>query len=302
MSGESSLGAYLSANPAGRLLPKSNPPGRPPKLMTDNQNSMPKRLWSAIPVALFVLASPILAQQPAAPSPSSQQSSGTQDPVGEKGGEKRGDRKGKSKLEIETGTVNDRLFEALPNYGTVENAKKLPPISTGQKFSLATAGVFDYATYPFIGFLAAIDQANNSPQSWGQGWGAYGQRYGASFADNCMATYMTSAIFPSLLREDPRYYQQGRGRSSSRAWYSFGRLFVARTDSGHPRFNYSEFLGNAAAAGISNLYHAPEDRTFARNMGTLGMLVMWDGVSNELREFWPDIRRKVFHKKLPEDE
>jgi len=117
-----------------------------------------------------------------------------------------------------------------------------------------------------------------------------------------MATYMTSAIFPSLLREDPRYYQQGRGRSSSRAWYSFGRLFVARTDSGHPRFNYSEFLGNAAAAGISNLYHAPEDRTFARNMGTLGMLVMWDAVSNELREFWPDIRRKVFHKKLPEDE
>jgi len=29
------------------------------------------------------------------------------------------------------------------------------------------------------------------------------------------------------------------------------------------------------------------------------MLIMWDGLSNELKEFWPDIRRKVFHKQNP---
>ena len=75
---------------------------------------------------------------------------------------------GKSKLERETGTVNDRIFEVLPNYGTVENATELPPISTGQKFRLATAGVFDWAAYPFNGLLAAIDQAKDQPKSWGQ--------------------------------------------------------------------------------------------------------------------------------------
>ena len=67
---------------------------------------------------------------------------------------------GKTKLEKETGTVNDRIFEVMPNYGTVEQAHELPPISSGQKFRLATAGVFDYFTFPFIGALAAIDQAN----------------------------------------------------------------------------------------------------------------------------------------------
>jgi hypothetical protein len=91
---------------------------------------------------------------------------------------------GKSKLEKETGTVNDRIFEVMPNYGTVETAKTLPPLTSGQKFHLATASVFDYFTFPFNGALAAIDQANNSPKSWGQGWGAYGKRYGSSFADN----------------------------------------------------------------------------------------------------------------------
>ncbi len=206
---------------------------------------------------------------------------------------------GKSKLEKETGTVNDRIFEVMPNYGTVETAKQLPPLSSGQKYRLATASVLDYFTFPFIGALAAIDQANNSPKSWGQGWGAYGQRYGASFADNGIGTYMTVAVFPAMLHEDPRYYQMAKGSFGHRAYHAVNRLFVTRTDSGGTRFNTSEIVGNAAAAAFSNVYHAPEDRTFGRNIGTLGMLIMWDGVSNEMKEFWPDIRRKFFHKDTP---
>jgi hypothetical protein len=206
---------------------------------------------------------------------------------------------GKSKLEQETGTINDRIFEVMPNYGTVESNLRLPPMTTGQKYRLAGAGVFDKFTYPFIGTLAAIDQANNSPKSWGQGWGAYGKRYGASFADNGIGTYMTTAVFPTILREDPRYYQISEGRTSHRALYALSRLFVTYTDAGTTRFNYSEIIGNSVAAGFSNVYHAPEDRTVGRNIGTLGMLLMWDGVSNEMKEFWPDIRRKLFHKNSP---
>jgi hypothetical protein len=206
---------------------------------------------------------------------------------------------GKSKLEKETGTINDRIFTVMPNYGTVENASALPPLTTGQKYRLATAGVFDYFAFPFNGALAGIAQANNSPKSWGQGWGAYGKRYGSSFADNSIGTYMTTAVFPSILKEDPRYYQMGKGSFKARAWHGVERLFVTRTDSGHDRFNYSETVGNAAAAAISNIYHPAEDRTFSRNIVTFGMLIMWDGCSNELKEFWPDIRRKVFRKQNP---
>lgn len=206
---------------------------------------------------------------------------------------------GKSKLEKETGTVNDRIFEVLPNYGTVETAKTLPPLTSGQKFRIATASVFDWAAYPFNGSLAAIAQAKNDPASWGQGWGAYGKRFGASFADNSIGTYMTVAIFPSLLHEDPRYYQMGKGGFKRRAYHGINRLFVTKTDSGRDRVNISESLGNAVAAAISNVYHPPSDRTAARNVSTFGFLILYDGLSNELKEFWPDIRRKVFHKKTP---
>jgi hypothetical protein len=222
-----------------------------------------------------------------APNPQDQKPAETDDQIG------------KSKLEKETGTVNDRIFEVLPNYGTVETAKTLPALTVGQKYRLATAGVFDWAAYPFNAALAGIAQAKNDPASWGQGWAAYGKRYGESFADNSIGTYMTTAIFPSLLHEDPRYYQLGKGRFVHRAYHAVNRLFVTRTDAGTDRFNISESLGNAVAAAISNVYHPPEDRTAARNASTFGLLIMWDGLSNELKEFWPDIRRKVLHKQTP---
>ena len=209
--------------------------------------------------------------------------------------------KPKTSIERETGTVNERIFEVMPNYGTVRNNNELPPMTTGQKYRIATAQVFDYFAFPFNAALAGIDQANNSPKSWGQGWGAYGKRFGATFADNSIGTYMTTAVFPSMLKEDPRYYRKAEGSTKSRIWYPISRLFVTRTDSGGTRFNNSEIEGNAIAAGLSNFYHAREDRTVGRNFSTLGMLIMWDGLANELKEFWPDVRRKFKHKKTEED-
>jgi len=260
---------------------------------------------------IFLLASAvsgltIRAQEPAPPSPDQSKPKPAQEPLPDKPEEKKDpaapagtEITGKSKLERETGTVNDRIFTVMPNYGTVENASELPPLSTGQKYRIASASVFDWFAYPFNAALAGIAQAKNDPKSWGQGWGAYGKRFGSSFADNSIGTYMTVAVFPSLLKEDPRYYQMGKGGFKKRAWHGVERLFVTRTDSGHDRFNYSESVGNAVAAGISNVYHPAEDRTFNRNITTFALLIMWDGLSNEMKEFWPDVRRKVFHKKNP---
>jgi len=91
----------------------------------------------------------------------------------------------------------------------------------------------------------------------------------------------------------------GKGKFSQRFFYGWKRLFVTPTDSGSMRFNYSESVGNAAAAAISNVYHPAEDRTAGRNATTFGFLILYDGLANELKEYWPDIRRKVFHKKNP---
>lgn len=259
------------------------------------RNAIPGCFFAAILLAVVVV-SPVVAQQqptadPKIEAPKQSKSDQTQD--------KPDASVGKSKLEQETGTVNDRIFAVLPNYGTVETNKVLQPLTSGQKFRLSAASVFDWGAFGFNGALSAIAQARNDPPAWGQGWGAYGKRYGASFADNSIGTFMTTAVFPSLLHEDPRYFQMGKGSFSHRFTYGWKRLFVTPTDSGSMRFNYSESVGNAAAAAISNVYHPVDDRTASRNATTFGLLIFYDGLANELKEFWPDIRRKVFHKATP---
>ncbi|HEV2288256.1 MAG TPA: hypothetical protein VGR81_04815 [Candidatus Acidoferrales bacterium] len=245
--------------------------------------------------ALFVSAAGAQQAPPQQPAPAASAPPPSQDQTSKSAQDRK---KKQSEIEKETGTVNDRFFDAMPNY-VVEDALKLPPLKTHEKFGLATASVLDPFTVPFVGFLAAVDQANNSPRSYGQGWGAYGERFGSEFGDNGIGTYMTVAIFPTILREDPRYYVMKKGRFGHRAFYSISRLFVTFTDSGNTSFNFSEIAGNAAATAASNIYHPSEDRTLSRNLGTWGMLIMWDGASNEMKEFWPDIRRKLFHKNTP---
>jgi hypothetical protein len=191
---------------------------------------------------------------------------------------------------------NDRLFFLLPNYLTVENGKQIPPLTTGQKFKLVALGAFDPVEFPYVGVLAAIDQAENTDPSFRQGFVGYAKRYGAAYADTAIENFMVGGVFPSLLHQDPRYYQSGNGGFFHRTGHAALRVLITRSDSGKKQFNYSELAGSALAAALSNTYHPPHDRT-ALNSANIWMTQIWgDAVSYELKEFWPDIRRKL-HKK-----
>lgn len=137
----------------------------------DSTLGRPRELFLRILIAQVLIVSPTLAQQlqPQPPAPAESQTEKPKDAKEEQNKQPADDQIGKSKLEKETGTINDRIFEVLPNYGTVETSKTLPPLTSGQKFRLATAGVFDWTAYPFNGALAGIAQAKNDPKSWGQG-------------------------------------------------------------------------------------------------------------------------------------
>lgn len=196
----------------------------------------------------------------------------------------------------QTGTSNDRLFYTLPDFLTVQNADQLPALTTKQKFKVVARGSFDYVEYPWYGALAGISQAENSEPGYGQGAEGYGKRYGAAFADGTIENFMTEAVLPSLLREDPRFYQLGKGSFRHRTAYAVSRIFVTRTDSGQKQFNFSEILGSAASAAISTYsYHPRSDRTLPNTASVWGTQVGYDTITIVVKEFWPDIRRKIRH-------
>ena len=198
----------------------------------------------------------------------------------------------------QTGTSKDRLFFTLPNFLTVENAGQIPPLTAGQKFKVVARSSFDYVEFPWYALLAGISQANNSERGYGQGAAGYGKRYGAAFADGTIENFWTSAILPSVLRQDPRFYQLGKGSFWHRTGYAVSRIFVTRTDSGNNQFNASEIFGSAIAAGISTYsYHPQSDRNLSNTANVWGSQIGYDTLTLVVKEFWPDIRRKISRKK-----
>lgn len=195
------------------------------------------------------------------------------------------------------GTSNDRIFGMLPNYQTVENASALPPLTVHQKFDLALLGSFDPVEFGFVGVLAGLNQADHENPEWGYGFKGYGKRYGEAFANQAIENVMVNGAFPSLLRQDPRYYQLARGGFFRRFAFAADRLVVTRSDRGTTQVNFSELGGSFAAAGISNLYEPAASRTWTNTAEVWGTQVLIDGLSNEMREFWPDIKHKIFRRK-----
>jgi hypothetical protein len=201
-----------------------------------------------------------------------------------------------------SGTSNDRLFFALPNFLTLENAGQVPPLTAGQKFKVVFRGSFDYVMYPWYGFLAGLSQAENSEPGYGQGAEGYAKRYGAAFADGTIENFMTQAVLPSILHQDPRYFQLGHGSFAHRTFYAVSRNIVTRTDSGHSQFNYSEVLGGAAAAFMSTYsYHPAADQTVANTTKVWGTQFGYDALTLVVKEYWPDIRRKAAAHKHKKD-
>jgi hypothetical protein len=192
---------------------------------------------------------------------------------------------------------NDRIFFALPNYLTVEKASKLPPLTTKQKFKAVAEGCFDPVEVVFIGIQAGIGQADNVDPTYHQGFVGYARRFGTDYADVVVGNFGTGAIFPALLREDPRYFQRGKGNFFYRFTYAATRVVITRSDkSGKTEFNFSEFLGNGMAAAASNAYH-PGPHTVASSMDVLSTQIVLDALGYELKEFWPDIHRLLNHVK-----
>jgi len=198
----------------------------------------------------------------------------------------------------QSATSNDRLFSILPNFLTLEDAANAPRMTSGDKFKAVARGAFDYGQFIWYGLLSGVSQAENSEPGFHQGAEGYGKRYGAYFADGTIENFAVGAVFPSLFRQDPRFYQSSHGGVLRRLGYAASRIVITRGDSGSAQFNFSEIVGSAVASGISTYaYHPHSDRTIANTASVWGSQVGYDTLSIIFKEFWPDIRRKIYHQK-----
>ncbi len=189
---------------------------------------------------------------------------------------------------------HQRVLGILPNFYS-SYIWDAAPLDAKQKFDLALHSITDPMEFLGTGVVAGAEQANNTFSGYGQGAQGYAKRYGAAYADDAIGKMIGSAILPSLLHQDPRYFYKGSGSVGSRMFYAISRAVVTRGDNGRPEPNYSRVLGTFAAGGIANLYYPAGDRGVGLTLGNALVGTAGNAIDNVIREFF--LRR--FTSKVP---
>jgi hypothetical protein len=193
-----------------------------------------------------------------------------------------------SPIEIATAQVKleekQRILGFIPNFST-SYEWNAAPLTPGLKYNLALHVITDPYTFAVAAGLAGVEQGAGYYPGYGSGWQGYGKRFGASYADGAIARFTGGAVYASLLHQDPRYFYKGHGSTGSRLWYAIRSAFVTRGDNGRAEPNYSGLLGDFTAAGASNLYLSPHDRSARITIQNGLVIVAGDAIENIMREF-----------------
>jgi hypothetical protein len=169
-------------------------------------------------------------------------------------------------------------------------------LDASEKFHLFIQDTIEPVTFIGAAFDSGLAQAENDDTSFGQGTAGYAKRYGAALADSVSSGFFHTYLFPVVFRQDPRYYRKLDGSAPSRLGHALSHVFVAESDSGRKTLNFSEWLGTTSAVVLSNTYHPGNSRGVGPAAQRIGVSIAWDAGFDVLREFWPEVVRRL---KLP---
>ncbi len=190
-----------------------------------------------------------------------------------------------------------RIFGIIPNYRTSPTLTNYMPLEARTKFRLATEDASDRGTFVLAGLFATQAQWTQAAPSFGHGVSAAGRYYASALSDLVVGDFMTEAVYPVALHQDPRYFRRGVGSLWSRLGYAVGQIAWTHSDRGHSVLNASELLGNATAVAIGNVYY-PDGRSLSKNMSRWSWQIGTDMGANILKEFWPDLNRAFGHHRV----
>ncbi len=185
--------------------------------------------------------------------------------------------------EQEKAEEKQRVLGFIPNFYTVYDRNAVP-LTPKLKFRLALKTTTDPTTFLGSAFLAGLDQADNN-HNYGQGGKAYGQRFGAHYANGLTDIMIGGAILPTILHQDPRYFYQGAGTKKSRMLHALSKPFICKGDNGRWQPNYSGLGGYLASGAISNAYYPASDRGPGLTFSTTFIDIAADMANGLIQEF-----------------
>lgn len=169
------------------------------------------------------------------------------------------------------------------------------PLTPQQKFHTFLVYTYSPRTFANAGVDALKDKIEGGDRAYQPGVAGVAQHYGVELATSETDVFFERFLIPVLLKQDPRYFRDPELPFFRRALYSMSRVVITRNDTGHSVFNASKVLGGAASQALSDLYVPGQAQGLGPIRDRLTFDLARDAGFNLLHEFWPDIRRKLFH-------
>ncbi len=172
-------------------------------------------------------------------------------------------------------------------------------LSPAAKFQLFVDNSVSVHTITWAALGSSVGQADDSPTGFGQGWDAYGKRFGSSMARQSSSEFFGTFILASTLHQDPRFYPEINPSFGHAIKYSVQRVFVTRNDDGRDVPNWSGLAGPLMAEGLANVYWPDRNRTVGDTFLRFGLDIATRAGGNMLREYWPVFYGKINHGSRP---
>jgi hypothetical protein len=175
--------------------------------------------------------------------------------------------------------------------GQLPNPISVPPLTVGDKFKYRIVGSFSLRG--LLGNLvgAAIGQSTNTPSEWGQGWGAYAERY-ASGLGGTLSRQAFAFTLESVLHEDPRYFPSEEKIKGARIKNVLKSVVITRTDSGNDRFAYGRVISAFGSGQLVNAWQPRSTGHVSDGIERAFIVLGVDAGFNLMQEFFPFTRPK----------
>jgi hypothetical protein len=154
---------------------------------------------------------------------------------------------------------HQRVLGFIPNF-YVSYLPDAAPLTTKLKFQLAWKSTTDPISIAGVAFLAGLQQAGDQYSEFGQGAQGYAKRFGAAYGGVLASTLLSGAVFPSLLKQDPRYFYRGTGTTKKRILYAISNSVWCKGDNGGWQVNYSNMAGIVSGAALVSTYYPPQNQ------------------------------------------
>jgi hypothetical protein len=188
------------------------------------------------------------------------------------------------------------LFYSLFMAGKTQDQFK--PLTAKERLGVYAKDLLSPFHILMAGASAGIAQAQNVPPEWGLGAEGYGRRYANYYAYDTVSS-MLQMGGEDLLHEDNLYYGSGYQGIWRRVSYAVKSSVLARGNDGTQHFSVSQISSTAAAAFLSRLWQPPSSNSATDGAKSFGISLATNAGVNVIREFLPDITRRIFRRGTP---